>query len=207
MSSYHSEENGSIGGAGGIFGPQGADDELHEAMLRGIEHRADGTWVNHAGELRARRAQRAAREEMFVVQRAIDEIPDLLRWAKQTARDKAVFAVARTVGMNTDHTLDLYVSEGHESLTGGAIASNVSRRLRDGVTDFVAKILYRAYMRDQIERDRAFSTLRGIDADDAAVTFADRIATSIVGKILRVAGMADPPPPTTDSPAMDDQTP
>jgi hypothetical protein len=217
MSTNSQEEYGSFGGSGGIFGSGAADDEMHDAMMRGIEHRDDGTYVDHARNLRARRARKEAREEMFVVQRAIDEIPELVAWMKQSARNKIALSVARAVGMENDYANDVYVMNGEgDTITGGMIAADVARRMKDGLrdsaTDFVAKILYRAYMRDQIERDRAFNTLRGADTEadteDAAATFASRIATRLVGKIMHAAGMAEPSTVVADDSSPEsDQTP
>ena len=191
-------------GGGGIFGAQGVDYEMFDARARGLELRDDGTYVDHEAELRVGRARKRSRDEMFVVQRVIDEMPEFYAWLKQSARDRTLLAIARAVGM-TNGSVETAVWVGaHEVMgrqdvtpTGVAIASDVVARVksgvRDGTTDFIGRIVYRAYMRDQIERDRALNTLRGEEMEDAASRFAQRVASAIVGKILRIAGMSPEP--------------
>lgn len=198
------DEYGSLGGAGGIFGPQAADHEMIDAELQGIEHRDDGTYIDHARALRERRAKKAERQEMLVLQRMIDEIPDFLAWMKKRARDRALLTIARVAGLDRDTPDGMFVMEGQEdTITGRKIAGEVVQRVtagvREGVTDFVARIAYRAYMRDQVERDRAFSTLRGAEEIDAAETFAQRVASRVVDGAIRAAGMG----PSLSEPAQD----
>lgn len=178
-------------GAGGIFGKTVADvaevdDEMHASSPE--IGSAFGTFHRIVSEemVRHRRHKRSHRESMLVIERFVDELPDL--------RDKLV----ERFGSNSLRTrlmdrlypplsLDPFTS--HPTTVRAALAD----KIREASVNTVAEVFSRAYQ-SEIRRAHAASRLGAFSAEDWALRKAQNIlatpsavATSVATRLGRLA--------------------